>query len=345
MRTAVCVWTVLLALVLGASETRAQTFPRDDQWRVLECDGVASFDPVADEPAAVDERDVVGDSAQPALYYFADADFLFLRMRVEADPRMNAMDLRPSGWAAELDTDVFFGTYELFAGVDGVANPDEVILARNTTQRPAGDPADPPETTIATYPGRTHARGVEAMGVFASSFGGDADFFVDWAIARGDLAAENVLDTSLLALVMGTSTDAAGIDADIACHDGSGGGATLVEVITDPVTPSGVVVVDTDGDGYPDSVEVAAGTDPNDPSSFPRGPTGSDGGAPPPPPPGDVDSGLHLRGGGGPAGGCTVTRASRRLRIADPGVPAAIALLWLACAARRRRSSPRARPR
>lgn len=65
MRTAVCVWTVLLALVLGASETRAQTFPRDDQWRVLECDGVASFDPVADEPAAVDERDVVGDSRSP----------------------------------------------------------------------------------------------------------------------------------------------------------------------------------------------------------------------------------------------------------------------------------------
>lgn len=348
MRSAIALLVLCCAAIsVGAREARAQTFPRDDQWRVLECDGVPSFDPVGDEPGAIDERDVVGDAAQPALYYFADAQYVFFRMRVDADPR-DRMQLRASGWAAELDTDIFLETYELFAAANGAADPDEVILARNTTQRPRGDPADPPETTVATYDARTHARGIEATGAFASSFGGDADFFVDWAIARDDLAAEGVVAATPLALVMGTSSDAAGIDADLACHDGSTGNATLIEIFTDRVTPSGVLVLDADGDGYPDEVEIAAGTDPNDASSFPRGP-GSDGGTSPPP--AGSDSGLHLRGGGGPAGGCAVARLSSARTDGALGLTAlaglALCLSTLARAWRRRvdREAARGAPR
>ncbi len=73
MRSITTLVFIALAVSLGSAVAAAQTFPPEDGWRVLECDGVPSFDPVADEPAAVNERDVVGDAAQPALYIQVDA--------------------------------------------------------------------------------------------------------------------------------------------------------------------------------------------------------------------------------------------------------------------------------
>ena len=96
-----------------------------------------SFDPLADEPAANDERDVVGDDADPALFYFSDDTYLFLRMRVDAEPTTGG-GFRPFGWAAEIDTDGVLETYELLAEVDGIGSPESVALWRNT------DPERPP---------------------------------------------------------------------------------------------------------------------------------------------------------------------------------------------------------
>ncbi|HEY8431213.1 MAG TPA: MYXO-CTERM sorting domain-containing protein [Sandaracinaceae bacterium] len=327
----------LAALALAPAAASAQVWPADGEWRVLYCGGVPSFDPLEDEPGAVGERDVVGDEGAPALYYFADADFLYFRMRVDADPTTGT-ELRPFGWAVEIDTDGRRSTYELLAHVDGIASPEVVRFARNTNQR-LNDPADPAEQTIATYDAATHARAVVATGALASSFGGDADFFVDWALPFADLTPEGVDARTTLVFAMGTSASASAIDADLACHDGAGGAPLLVEVTTDAVRPDGTIVPDadgdglgddeevvigtrpdsrdSDGDGYDDGVEVRAGSDPNDPNSIP----------------GNRPSGLSIRGG--PAG-CSVGRA---------GQPswAALALALVALARRRRRPSSESR--
>lgn len=307
---------VFLAFLVLGWTAWAQTWPDDGAWHILECGGEPSFDPLGDEPSANNDRDVVGDSSSPALYFFADETNIFFRMRVDQDPR-DGDEFRPFGWAVEFDTDGVRETYELLAQVDGIANPDEVSLHRNTEQRDLNDPADPAEELITAYPVTTHARGMPAEGSFASSFGDDPDFFVDWALERDDLEAEGITDATALVLVMGTSSNSQAINADLACHDNSTGDATLTGVSTDPVTPSGdtvpdsdgdgltddeeatlgtdPAVVDTDGDGYSDGAEVRASTDPLDPESHPTGP-GIDGG---------VD-GLTVRGG--PAGCAVVSQ-------------------------------------
>jgi len=298
---------ILSSIILGsfalAGPASAQAFPSDMGWRILDCGGMPSFDPLDDEPGATNERDVVGDSTSPALYFFADAQHFFFRMRVDADPG-GAGSFRPFGWAVELDTDTDRTTYELLAQVDGVA--EVVEIRRNTVQRSPNDPADPSEETIMTFATDTHARAVQATGPFDSSFGGDPDFFVDWAVDRALLAAEGITDATAFVIVMGTSSSGDAITADLACHDGtSGAPRTLTDIGTDPETPAGTPVADrdgdglgdseetrigtdpgvadTDGDGWLDGTEVAAGTDPLDPRSHP--------------------SDLGLRGG---HGGCAV---------------------------------------
>ncbi|MBC7174107.1 MAG: hypothetical protein H5U40_16815, partial [Polyangiaceae bacterium] len=207
------IFAVSFALTLAGTPlvARAQTWPADAEWRVLTCGGVPSFDGVRDEPGASLERDVVGDAADPALYMFSDGTYVFFRMRLDADPSA-ASGLRPFGWGVEFDADADLTTYEVIGMVDGIASTEVVRLDRNTTQAAPNDPADRPEEPITSYPVATHARSVLAEGIFESSFGGDPDYFLDWAIPLADLALEGIDGSTPLVLVMGTSSSAQSLD-------------------------------------------------------------------------------------------------------------------------------------
>jgi hypothetical protein len=304
--------SILAAAFVGAlfvnlttlRSAQAQTWPEDESWRELDCGLVPSFDPRRDEPGAVEERDVVGDEDAAAVFLASDATHLFFRMRLDATPVVNG-DFEPFGWGVAIDTDFDRLNYELLAMVDGTFPTDRVRLARNVLVGRPGNIADPAEQTVATYPGEESARAVQAEGRFESSFGGDPDYFVDWAIARRDLTVFGVGATTPLVMVFGTSTQGETLDADLACHVSGTDGRDFPRAATDPVSVTGEVTdsdgdglsdreedergtdptnPDSDGDGYDDGVEVRDGTDPEDPSSVPED--------------------LNIRGGGGVAGGC-----------------------------------------
>jgi hypothetical protein len=323
---------LLLAVGLFSRRARAQDWPEDAGWHALRCGLVPSFDPRRDGPEAVGERDVVGNSDSPALFSAQDDEFVYFRIRVDADPRM-ANRLRPYGWAVELDTDLERRSYELIGIVDAnTSNGDEqeLRLAKNTRQDRLNDPADRPEQTLATYELDTHTRVLEAAAPFLSQFGNDPDYFVDWALPRSDLEEQGVDLERFLRVVMGTSTEGLSIDADVACHDGTRGDPRFSEVSSNPFRPDGSTVSDRDGDGIPDDEEDELGTDPDDPDTDGDGTNDGDevrGGTDPTDPgdgggggPGNTPgNGAELRGGGGPTGCAVGARA-----------PGTLAAAWLA---------------
>jgi hypothetical protein len=222
------------------------------------------IDGYQDDPPFLDERDLVGDPSAAAGYHAADADYLYLRLRVDGDPAPGGA-LSPFGWGIELDTDGDTSTYEVLIMASGLSG--QVILYRNSATTLANNPNDPADLPpVAAYGFQTNGLSVVAPG---SAYGGNGDYFVEMAVPWSDLALVGVFPTTRVRVWAGSSTTDDSLDGDLACH--GAGAATLSGLASDPTVPD--PGIDSDGDGFPDAVEVTAGTNPNDPNSHPAGPS------------------------------------------------------------------------
>lgn len=253
---------IAILLVATPATALAQTFPPDTSYVPLRCGDGAMTDRYMDEAGAQDERDIVGDEAAPAGLRAVDAEYLYLRLRLDDDPAPGG-SLRPFSWGMEIDLDGDTTTYEILMLVDGIGT-GTVTLAENSTTTLPNDPNDPAdEPPVASYDFTTHGRSAAA----GSTYGDDADHFLDFAVPWADLAALGLdRDTSIYVWAASSSTQTS-LNGDFACHDGAGGDPTLDGIATDPTVLD--PTVDTDGDGFPDAQEIAEGTDPFDPNDFP----------------------------------------------------------------------------
>jgi hypothetical protein len=227
-----------LSLALPAA---AQTFPGGGAYVPLPCGGGPMTDPANDTPGATGPLDLVGTVPLPAGFHAADAQFLYLRMRVAGNPLQGAR-LIPDAWGYEFDLDGDLTTYEVLISASGTGATDQVAIFRHTTVV-ANDPADPATLPPAsTYPFMTHGQ-VSAAG---SSLGGGADSFIDLAVPWNDLAAVGVQRDSLVHVWAGSSTIANALNLDLACFSGAGGqlaaigpGATAPDPAAAPGGPDG----------------------------------------------------------------------------------------------------------
>jgi hypothetical protein len=265
-------------VVLLAGPAAAQTFPADEaDWTALPCGKTLMTDPYRDESGALKERDIVGSLGAPAGFAASDDTFVYLRLRVDQDPAQGNK-LQPFAWGIAISIDQDPQTYEILAMVNGKTS--QVELYRNTTTTRPNDPADPADDPpVQSFPFSTHGRTEVAGG---TSYGDDDDYFVVMAIPWSAFQPLGLTPTTKAIVWAGTSSSANTIDGDLACHDAAAtapslSGASDAYTVLDPVR-------DSDGDGYPDRVEIAAGTDPNDPQSVPTG---------------EPALGVDLEGGGG----------------------------------------------
>lgn len=258
---------LVLAIVLATGGIAgAQAFPADDQWEPLRCEGQPMTDLFEDEAGALDERDIVGDTGAAAGMRAADAQFLYLRLRLDQDP-MPGGAVRPFAWGMEIDLDGDVTDYELLVLVDGTGAGGAVRLYRNTVTTVPNAPTDPAdEPEVAMFPAATHARSRAAPG---SSFGGDADFFLELAVPWSALMPVGLEPTTPIFVWAASSSTATNLNGDFACHDGRTGEPALDEVASDQTI--GDPTVDSDGDGFTDASEIAGGSDPSDPNSVPAG--------------------------------------------------------------------------
>jgi hypothetical protein len=253
-----------MAAALAALSSQAQSFPADSSWVPLHCGAAVMTDLYQDESGALGERDLIGDANAATGYRAADTQYLFLRMRLDQDP-IPGGNPRPYAWGLLLDTDGNLQTYEVLLLANG--NGGTVVLYRNTQTTSLNDPTDPPdEPPVKTYPLSSHARSVRATG---SSYGGDADYFLDFAVPWQDLQSVGISTSTPVTAWAATSSTATTLNGDFACFNDALGAPTLSG--NDPGATVLDPRVDTDRDGYSDAAERAAGTNPNDPASHPSG--------------------------------------------------------------------------
>jgi hypothetical protein len=208
---------------------RAQTFPPERDWVPLRCGNAVMTDPYRDVANALDERDVVGDPSSAAGFRAADAQFLYLRVRVDGDP-MNGATFRQTVWGFEFDIDNNPATYEILVSASGATG--QVAVFRNSNTTIADSPADPADTPAVppTFPFSTHLLVVTAGN---STFGNNPDYFVEMAVPWSTLQSLGLGPTTPVRVWAGTSTADNALDLDIACEDGAGGAPTLSGTGTD----------------------------------------------------------------------------------------------------------------
>ena len=211
---------MLLVGVALAGRAAAQTFPAAGAYVPFQCGGAPMTDAVGDTPMATGALDLVGTNASPAGLHAADAQFLYLRMRVAATPLAGANTLQNNSWGFELDLDGDRSTYELLIAASGTNNTSQVGIYRHPSTVVANDPADPAVVPASfTYSFATHGQAVAA----GSAVGGGADAFVDLAVPWTDLATVGVQRDTPVYVWAGSSTVANALDLDLACFGGAGG--------------------------------------------------------------------------------------------------------------------------
>jgi hypothetical protein len=186
--------TILAALLLATTATARAQAPDFDAvaWKPLDC---GAGDPAGDEsPAAVD---LVGDAAHLSAFNAHDASFVYFRFRVDGDPdgsggfasyAWNALMQVPSG-------DAFQYQYEL--SLNGKSNTVEVwanTQAEDIDFSPLFN--DPAEVKLFSQAAMTAPLARRVATGDGSSFGGNADWFVDFAVPVQGLVDAGVIATA-----------------------------------------------------------------------------------------------------------------------------------------------------
>jgi hypothetical protein len=240
--SSIALTSVLISTLTSAAH--AATFPGDAAYVPLRCGGGVMTDARGDVASAPGDRDLVGNTAAPAGLRAGDAQFLYLRIRVDQDPAPGGT-LLPHAWGMAFDLDGDRRSYELLITVDGIAAPaGTVSVFTNRVSTLINDPADPADTpAAATFGFATNARTVTA----GTTIGGDPDFFVDIAVPWATLTPLGLGRDTRTYVWAGSSSVASALDGDLACHDGGGGKPGLDATGSDPTT--GDPTQDTGGDG------------------------------------------------------------------------------------------------
>ena len=103
--------TMLLATMLTAGT--AWAWPADADWAPLTRSGLEIGDPTLDAVGVPQRVDLVGSGGDAALYWWTDGVDLFLRMRLNGDPRSSPQPLNTDNFGFLIDTDGDRTDYEL----------------------------------------------------------------------------------------------------------------------------------------------------------------------------------------------------------------------------------------
>jgi MYXO-CTERM domain-containing protein len=226
-------------------EARAQSFPSAGGWTAIDKGGSVLTDATADANPTF--NDAIGDTSNPAVQLATDATWIYFRMRITGAPT-NGGGYR-SAWACVIDTDGVSTTYEHLVVLDGTNGLVKWMPNTATT-----NPDSPSEAADATTP-------YSASTTTNAQNSGSGPYFVDWAVPWTQFNA-SVAAGAPIRFACGTSNGAS-IGTDPIAGNTANNAATLTNMWSTPYvcSSSAGCLLDTDGDGVPDTVETTLGTD------------------------------------------------------------------------------------
>jgi uncharacterized repeat protein (TIGR01451 family) len=233
-----------LALVLALTTAARAQAPDFDAaaWKPLDC-GVG--DPAGDEtPGAVD---LVGDAGHLSAFYAYDASFVYFRYRVNADPSGSG-GFASYAWTALMQVpsgDPFQYQYEL--SLNGKSNTVEVWAnthAEDIDFSPLFN--DPAEVQLFSLAAVTLPLARHVVASDGSSFGGNPDYFVDFAVPVSALVAKGVIatasDLDAVLFFPATSTNPNNYNKGyLACPFSPGATLAIDKSVSPTVVPAGGV--------------------------------------------------------------------------------------------------------
>lgn len=239
-RMAACALTACLMAagcgspVTGVHASAELSVPADSEFVAFTCNGEPATDPVGDAGGGNAERDLVGDTTDPAAFRALDPSMLYLRGRLNGDPVQAVDALKPFGWGCVFEYDGDPTKYELMLLVNGIGS-DDFDLWENTTAGTPGAVDDPAENVLVSYTPTAdfwHAK------TATSSIGGDPDYLLTIGVPIADLEAEGLDMSQPVGIVCGTSNNAQAINVDYLCNDDAGAPPTLDDPpIAEPLDP------------------------------------------------------------------------------------------------------------
>ena len=156
----------------------------------------------------------------PAGLHAADNEFLYLRLRLDQDPRQGPNLRAGTSWGFAFSTDGAASGYEALVTVDGTTRT--VAVYRNSSVSLPDSPEDPADApAVASYSFATHGQVLAAD----SALGAGADVFLDMAVPWSALAMVGVAKETTVVTWAASSTSPDRLNLDFACHDSGGGTA------------------------------------------------------------------------------------------------------------------------
>lgn len=231
-RFAAVMAVVSLVLLLPTDADAAfDPIPDDDEFVPFMCGDEPAWDPYRDASGGTDHRDPVGDAERPAALRTADDDYLYLRMRLDGDPRRDDDSLRSFGWGYLFDAppsnfdddDPATNTYDFLLHLEGGGGTDGTLRFRsNEGQEETDDPTVPAagdlmwETEHNDPDPIWHVKEAPEEPVGSEP----SDWWLTVAVPWDDLEPHGITPDGIAIVWMGSSNSNQAINVDFICHDG-----------------------------------------------------------------------------------------------------------------------------
>lgn len=265
--------TVLLGLPL------AYAWPLESSWATIDRGATPLTDDAGDVESTLDADylDLVGTAAAPVASWYADADTVYLRMRVSESPWLAEAGsiLQQGSWTFGLELDGDEDTLDAAIAFSGSALGENTVLFYRNNGGESG--VDAPLSLVYTYSTSPLDDGAARLAEASSTIDGEVDWSIDLAIDRATLYTELGIGPTTgvkLALLTANGRQSSTHDADLAgpsdlANLRRGWSDTLFidgdgDELTDPeerLFGTTATDADTDDDGLTDGREVLISSD------------------------------------------------------------------------------------